>query len=144
LAALFFTPLPARSSLCALEALRWGVGGESMTTLGGTRTPCQSVPATPPCSAHRLLSWGRSSLVYLAPAPLLAPIHRSAWKKNSQKFTSGMVNKSGENRSARTLFPFPASNQPQHLAALDKDAGSRITCPLPNLAVDQGFTCFLL
>src|SRR5829696_3512363 len=31
-----------------------------MTTPGGTRTPCQSVPATPPCSAHRLLSWGRS------------------------------------------------------------------------------------
>src|SRR5215210_4743134 len=61
LAALFFTPLPARSSLCALEALRRSVGGASMTTPGGTRTPCQSVPATPPCSAHRLLSWGRSS-----------------------------------------------------------------------------------
>ncbi len=61
LAALFFTPLPARSSLCVLEALRWVVGGETMTTPGGTRTPCQSVPATPPCSAHRLLSLGRSS-----------------------------------------------------------------------------------
>src|SRR5215218_11279975 len=47
LAALFFTLLPARFSLRALEALRWVVGGESMTTPGGTRTPCQSVPATP-------------------------------------------------------------------------------------------------
>src|SRR5215208_4627532 len=46
LAALFFTPLPARSSLCALEALRWVVGGATMTTPGGTRTPCQSVLAT--------------------------------------------------------------------------------------------------
>jgi hypothetical protein len=71
-------------------------------------------------------------------------IHLSAWKGNSRKFISGMLNKSGENRLAQILFPFPASNQPQHLAALDKDAGSRITCPLPNLAVDQGFTCFLL
>src|SRR5687767_8272563 len=26
-----------------------------MTTPGGPRTQCQSVPATPPCSAHRLL-----------------------------------------------------------------------------------------
>jgi hypothetical protein len=69
---------------------------------------------------------------------------RSWWKGNSQKFISGMLNKSDENRSARTLFPFPASNQTQHLAALDKDAGSRITCPLPNLVVDQGFTRLLL
>ena len=38
LAALFFTPLPARSSLCILEALRWVVGGATMTTPGGTRT----------------------------------------------------------------------------------------------------------
>src|SRR5829696_1617661 len=36
-AALFF-PLPARPSPCALEALRWVVGGEKMTTPGGTRT----------------------------------------------------------------------------------------------------------
>ena len=36
-AALFF-PLPARPSPCALEALRWVVGGENMTTPGGTRT----------------------------------------------------------------------------------------------------------
>src|SRR5215204_3069524 len=72
LAALFFTPLPARSSLCALEALRWVVGGETMTTPGGTRTPCQSVPATPPCSAHRLLSWvGAPS--YRTPALRFAP-----------------------------------------------------------------------
>src|SRR5215207_3301760 len=38
LAALFFTPLPARSSLCALEALRWVVGGANMTTPGGAGT----------------------------------------------------------------------------------------------------------
>jgi hypothetical protein len=44
----------ARPSLCVLEALRWVVGGETMTTPGGTRTSCQSVPATPPCSAHRI------------------------------------------------------------------------------------------
>src|SRR5918993_2355915 len=50
-------------SLCALSVLHRVVGGETMTTPGGTRTPCQSVPATPPCSAHRLLSLGRSSLV---------------------------------------------------------------------------------
>jgi hypothetical protein len=54
-----------------------------------------------------------------------------------------VLNKSGAIRSAHTLFPFPGSNQPQHLAALDKDAGSRITCLLPNLAVDQGFIRFL-
>jgi hypothetical protein len=57
---------------------------------------------------------------------------------------SGMLNKSSEIRSARTLFPFPASKQPQHLVALEKDAGSRIACPLSNPAVDQGLTRFLL
>src|SRR5215217_7760048 len=72
LAALYFTPLPARSSLCVLEALRCVVGGASMTTPGGTRTPCQSVPATPPCSAHRLLSWVGASLVYFPPALRIA------------------------------------------------------------------------
>ena len=37
-----FRDLPslARPSLCALEALRWGVGDETMTTPGGTRTAC--------------------------------------------------------------------------------------------------------
>jgi hypothetical protein len=55
-----------------------------------------------------------------------------------------MLNKSGEIRSARTLFPFPASKQPQHLAALDKDAVSRIACPFSNLVVDQSFIHFLL
>src|SRR5215210_7133265 len=77
LAALFFTPLPARSSLCALSALRRSVCGENMTTPGGTRTPCQSVPATPPCSAHRLLSWGRSSNLwpFALPRPdVLSPL----------------------------------------------------------------------
>ena len=38
----------------ALEALRGTSGGATMTTFGGART-------LPPCSAHRLLSWGRSS-----------------------------------------------------------------------------------
>jgi hypothetical protein len=74
----------------------------------------------------------------------MSVMHPSAWKGNSEKFISGMFNKSGAIRSARTLFPFPASNQPQYLAALDKDAGSRITYPLPNLSVDQSFTRFLL
>jgi hypothetical protein len=78
-----------------------------------------------------------------ASALSLALIQRSAWKGNSRKFISGMLNKSGENRLVQTLFPFPASNQSQHLAALDKDAGSRITCALPRLAVDQSFTRIL-
>jgi len=74
---------------------------------------------------------------------LLVLIHPSAWKENSANFISGVLNKSGAIRSARTLFPFPRSNQPQFLAALDKYAGSRITCPLPNLGVDEGFIRFL-
>src|SRR5688500_11988332 len=36
-----------------------------MSTPGGAGTPGTHIP---PCSAHRLLSWGRSSLVNLAPA----------------------------------------------------------------------------
>jgi hypothetical protein len=47
LAALFFTPLPARSSLCALEALRWVVGGANIPTPGGVGTPpkaCYNFP----------------------------------------------------------------------------------------------------
>jgi hypothetical protein len=65
-------PVAARPSLCALEAWRWVVGGESMTTPGGTRTPCQSVPATPPCSAHRLLSWA-GAFGLLGSGPSLCP-----------------------------------------------------------------------
>jgi hypothetical protein len=84
LAALFFTPLPARSSLCVLEALRWVVGGATMTTPGGTRTPCQSVPATPPCSAHRLLSWaGAPWLTGLRSFALPHPKHLSTLSASS-------------------------------------------------------------
>src|SRR5215211_2911961 len=84
LAALFFTPLRAWSSLCALEALRWVVGGETMTTPGGTRTPCQSVPATPPCSAHRLLSWaGAPWLTGLRSFALPHPKHLSTLSASS-------------------------------------------------------------
>jgi hypothetical protein len=57
-----FCTHPARrgASHCALEALRMIVNGATMTTptqWGGHGGPA----ATPPCSAHRLLSWGRSS-----------------------------------------------------------------------------------
>src|SRR5215207_7049073 len=45
-AALFF-PLPARPSPCALEAVRWVVGGEKMTTPGGMRTRYKSCHVTP-------------------------------------------------------------------------------------------------
>ena len=38
LAALFFTPLPARSSPCALEALRRSLSGANIPIPGGTRT----------------------------------------------------------------------------------------------------------
>jgi hypothetical protein len=43
LAALFlsFLAFPARSSPWPLEALRWGVGGETMTTPGGAGTLCK-------------------------------------------------------------------------------------------------------
>jgi hypothetical protein len=47
-------------SLCALSVLHRVVGGETMTTPGGTRTPPIALQLTP-CSAHRHLSWGRSS-----------------------------------------------------------------------------------
>jgi hypothetical protein len=43
------------------EALRWGVGGETMTTPGGAGTTLANTRSHFPCSAHRFLSWGRSS-----------------------------------------------------------------------------------
>jgi hypothetical protein len=54
-------------------ALRWVVGGATMSTPGGAGTSCQSVPATPPCSAHRLLSWGRSPLALTGLRPFACP-----------------------------------------------------------------------
>jgi hypothetical protein len=50
-----------RPSLCLLEALRWGVGSATMTTPGGAGTPRKAHLQLSPCSAHRLLSWGRSA-----------------------------------------------------------------------------------
>ena len=46
------------------SSLREISGGETMTTLGGARTPPRALQLTP-CSAHRHLSWGRSP--YRAP-----------------------------------------------------------------------------
>src|SRR5215208_6632544 len=43
----FLTPRPDAAFALLLEALRRIAGGATMTTPGGTRTPCQSVPATP-------------------------------------------------------------------------------------------------
>jgi len=60
-AALFYYPPWRGPSLLALEALRWVVGSETMTTPGGERTLYKVQLQLPPCSAHRLLSWGRSS-----------------------------------------------------------------------------------
>jgi hypothetical protein len=44
-----FRDLPslARPKLCPLEALRWGVGGETMTTPGGAGTPYKSCHVSP-------------------------------------------------------------------------------------------------
>ena len=55
------------------SALRRSVGGANMTTPGGTRTPYQ-VQLQPPCSAHRLLSQGRSfQSTWLRPFALPRP-----------------------------------------------------------------------
>src|SRR5215203_6094142 len=43
-------------SFGVLEALRWAVGGETMTIPGGTGTPRKVQLQLPPCSAHRPLS----------------------------------------------------------------------------------------
>jgi hypothetical protein len=58
--AVFLSPF-ARPVLCALSRVRGTSGGETMTTPGGAGTPYEHA-TYPPCSAHRLLSWGRSSL----------------------------------------------------------------------------------
>src|SRR5215208_772164 len=60
----------ARPSLLALEALRGTSGSATMTTPGGASTTLRNALSHAPCSVHRLLSWGRSFLVYLAPALL--------------------------------------------------------------------------
>jgi hypothetical protein len=53
-------PSLARPLLCFLEALRGIVGGETMFTSGGAgTTPLLCVSQGYPCSAHRLLSYGR-------------------------------------------------------------------------------------
>jgi hypothetical protein len=74
----FLATLLGAALLCALEALRMIVNGATMTTptqWGGHRGPA----ATPPCSAHRLLSWGRSShgaqVTELRPFALPHPKH---------------------------------------------------------------------
>jgi hypothetical protein len=53
-------PLGARPSLCTLEALRGTLSGATMTIPGGSGTLWAT---SSPCSAHRLLSYGRSSHV---------------------------------------------------------------------------------
>jgi hypothetical protein len=52
--------------------LRRRVCGATMTTPGVARTTLRTRP-TPPCSAHRLLSWGRSLLSLLSSGPSLCP-----------------------------------------------------------------------
>src|SRR5215212_1137869 len=51
----------ARPSLLALEALRGTSGSATMTTPGEASTTLRNALSHAPCSAHRLLSWGRSS-----------------------------------------------------------------------------------
>jgi hypothetical protein len=61
LVALVLTHPPQRGLRFAPpSALHRSVCGATITIPGGTRTPYQ-VQLQPPCSAHRLLSWGRSS-----------------------------------------------------------------------------------
>jgi hypothetical protein len=69
----------ARLSLFALSVLRGTSGGATMSTLGGTRTKLRTAPCcTPPCSAHRLLSWGRNyHRPYVTRAPALRSVPRS-------------------------------------------------------------------
>jgi hypothetical protein len=67
-------PPLARPSLCALSALRSSVGGATMTTPGGAGTRRLNVQLQPPCSAHRLLSQGRSfQSTWLRPFALPRP-----------------------------------------------------------------------
>src|SRR5215212_1701266 len=54
-------PPTTRPSLCPLQPLRRIVDGATMTTPGGTGTTLRNTLSHAPCSAHRLLSWGRSS-----------------------------------------------------------------------------------
>ncbi len=56
----------AREPSGNLEALRGTSGGVTMTTPGGPGTPWEH-GKLPPCSAHRLLSYGRSSSLHRAP-----------------------------------------------------------------------------
>jgi hypothetical protein len=72
-AALFY-PAPVRQRGLHFAppcAVRGTSGGETMTTPGGAGTPYEHATYSP-CSAHRLLSWGRSSLAQRS-GPSLRP-----------------------------------------------------------------------
>jgi hypothetical protein len=71
-AALFYpAPVRQRGLRFALpSALRGTSGSETMTTPGGAGTPRKAHLQLSPCSAHRLLSYGRSSHTGLRPFAL--------------------------------------------------------------------------
>src|SRR5215207_291812 len=69
LAALFYLPwLHNAASALRPLCVAWDLGGYHDYPRWGGHNTSSRMPVTSPCSAHWLLSWGRSSLVYLAPA----------------------------------------------------------------------------
>jgi hypothetical protein len=66
---------PTRPKRCPLEALRWGVGGETMTTPGGAGTPYKSCHVSPRARrtsfSHRVGALWSTLLRPFAFAPVL-------------------------------------------------------------------------
>jgi hypothetical protein len=64
----FLTPLPARPSRLALEALRGASGGATMVTLGGAGTPRKASSPVPGAPAS-LMGVGVSLATWICPPP---------------------------------------------------------------------------